>query len=356
MKKRASRIVLAILSGCLLTMMFPRAIVQTEPTPQFTPLGTGAPYTYGDIPFLINASMLSGQYEGMLSVYRSWTFKETDTEDMTGYVANKIHILQYSSYADHVPDDVIVGQVNVYYEDGTSSTSDLMLGKNTAEWAFDRPEIQLYLQHSKIPSAYSFWTDIDSGNYYWGHIFYLEIDTEQKPLDRLELFLDARSYTGQQYYGYSPADWFKIDVAAITLETQSAIRSTVSIDPKSQNLRSQGKWITAYLEFPEGFDVHNANVSTILLNGTIPVQSEPLGIGDYDNDAIPELMMRFDRAEVASYLLDNVNLTQLREERFLTTTLTIGGKLYDGTQFQGSDTVTIIMNIPRYGRLLEMLP
>jgi len=125
------------------------------------------------------------------------------------------------------------------------------------------------------------------------------------------------------------------------------LTATVDICPKALNLRSRGRWITSYIELPEGYNVEDINVSTIMLNGTIPVESRPIAIGDYDEDGIPDLMVKFDRARVISYIFDNIGIVQLLEERFMTVTLTIAGKLYDGIQFQGSDTLRIIMPMPR---------
>jgi parallel beta-helix repeat protein len=129
----------------------------------------------------------------------------------------------------------------------------------------------------------------------------------------------------------------------------AAVIATIDIQPQALNLRSRGKWITAYIELPEGYDVGDINVSSIMLNGTIPVNLKaPTAIGDYDDDAVPDLMVKFDRAKVINYLLDNVDVAQLLEERFMTITLTITGKLNDGTQFRGSDNIKIIMPMPRW--------
>jgi hypothetical protein len=139
------------------------------------------------------------------------------------------------------------------------------------------------------------------------------------------------------------------------------ISSTIDVSPQTLNLRSKGEWITAYLELPEGYDVAYINRTTILLNGTIPVDSfwtsKPIKsvIGDYDNDTIPDLMVKFDRQQVINYIMSNVDLERLYEERFMTITLTITGKLNDGTPFQGSDTIKIILPMPRYWRLLAKL-
>jgi len=131
--------------------------------------------------------------------------------------------------------------------------------------------------------------------------------------------------------------------------------TTVDFDPDALNLKSRGEWVTTYIEFPEGYDVADINVSTILLNGTIPVDADaPVTVGDYDNDTIPDLMVKFDRAEVTAYIIANVNMTELYEKRFMTTTLTVTGYLNNGTPFQASTTIKIVY-ATKYGRITQTL-
>jgi hypothetical protein len=133
----------------------------------------------------------------------------------------------------------------------------------------------------------------------------------------------------------------------------SIVTATIDIKPNMLNLQSKGKWITTYIELPDGYSVADINRTTILLNGTIPVDlfwiSKPIKsiIGDYDNDTIPDLMIKFDRQQVINYIMANVDMSRLYEERFMTITLTVTGKLKNGTPFQGSDTVKIILLMPR---------
>jgi len=125
------------------------------------------------------------------------------------------------------------------------------------------------------------------------------------------------------------------------------INATLKITPYTLNLRSKGKWVTAYIELPEGYDVRDINASTVMLNDTISAEPRPIAVGDYDENGITDLMVKFDRASVISYILANVNKTKLFEERFMRVTLTITGKLNDGTPFKGSDIITIVMPMPR---------
>ena len=141
----------------------------------------------------------------------------------------------------------------------------------------------------------------------------------------------------------------------ITPPAPLVINATVDINPKALNLRSRGKWVTAYIELPEGYDVDDINVSTIMLNDTVPAELRPVAIGDYDEDEIPDLMVKFDRAELTLYVLANVDRIKLFEERFMTITLTLTGKLNDGTLFQGSYTIRIIMPMPRSWRFMKTL-
>jgi hypothetical protein len=109
----------------------------------------------------------------------------------------------------------------------------------------------------------------------------------------------------------------------------------LNFDPNTLNLRSKGKWTTCYIELQEGFDINSVNVSSILLNYTVPVDlSAPVAIGDYDNDGTPDLMVKFDRSAVQQFILSHgINYGNV--------TLTLKGKLSDGTLFEGSDMIRV---------------
>ena len=150
---------------------------------------------------------------------------------------------------------------------------------------------------------------------------------------------------------------------AITPPVPSVINAIVDVNPKALNLRSKGKWITAYIELPEGYNVSDIDVSTIMLNDTISAEPKPIAVGNHDEDGILDLMIKFDRANVISYILANVNKTKLFDERFIAVTLTITGYLNDGTLFQGTTTIRVLMPIPffvsrhwRFCRTLQIFP
>jgi len=90
-----------------------------------------------------------------------------------------------------------------------------------------------------------------------------------------------------------------------------------------------GGFVTAYIELPAGYNVNDINISTIILNLEVQAKLNPTKIGDYDEDGIPDLMVKFSRKEVVPLLSVGEN------------TLTITGEV-NGEVFEGSDTITAI--------------
>lgn len=110
----------------------------------------------------------------------------------------------------------------------------------------------------------------------------------------------------------------------------AVIPATIDIDPDTLNLKSQGRWITAYIEFPADYDLENIIISTIGLESVVPAELHPAEIGDHDGDGILDLMVKFDRSRVQTLLEpgDEVDLT-------------ITG-IWHAVRFKGTDTIRMI--------------
>jgi hypothetical protein len=115
--------------------------------------------------------------------------------------------------------------------------------------------------------------------------------------------------------------------------TFSFVDATVDLDPNTLQIKSKGNWITAYIELPKEYDLNSINVSSINLKGNEDIitgidLSAPKHVGDYDQDNIPDLMVKFDRAAVNQYL-KNVNI----KSGYLTLALIgqINDKVFGGT-------------------------
>ena len=135
---------------------------------------------------------------------------------------------------------------------------------------------------------------------------------------------------------WSSECWFGMDANEARISHFAATDTTppdlsISISPDTLNLKSKGKWVTAYIELAENYDVVDIDVSTIKLDGTVPAETQPAEIGDYDNDGTPDLMVKFDRASIQDILDvgDEVEII-------------ITGELADGTSFEGKDTIRVI--------------
>ena len=165
-------------------------------------------HTYDGIPFAaLGAGAYVQMYPGQNIIMSTYSLPNNST--LSPY---KVHFLETSIWALGLVDDTVIGHVQACYRDGTCDAPvDLIIGVNTAEWSYDRPENQDYLMHTKVPPAWSYWTDTDSDYGYWGHDFYLGIDTDaSKILDHITLIL-ADEMQELEYVGLS--------ISAVTLET-----------------------------------------------------------------------------------------------------------------------------------------
>jgi hypothetical protein len=114
----------------------------------------------------------------------------------------------------------------------------------------------------------------------------------------------------------------------------------LKILPCVLNLKSKGKWITAIIEFPEGYLAGKVDISSILLNGTVRAESKPCAFGDFDGDGKEELMVKFDRKAVIKLIVDKCKVRV--NCGFSRVTLTVTGRFSNRTPFKGSATVKII--------------
>jgi hypothetical protein len=155
----------------------------------------------------------------------------------------------------------------------------------------------------------------------------------------LELVLNT---TSNYYYNTSLVDNNNKQIEfvgrnfSVNIPMTQMITATVVLTPSVLNLRSKGRWITAYIELPKGYDVKDIDLSAITLNETIRPRLGCMCFGK----GISCLMIKFERQEVTDLILSGQQFG--RRFRFEKVTLTIAGKLKNGTAFQGSDTVRIL--------------
>jgi subtilase family serine protease len=134
----------------------------------------------------------------------------------------------------------------------------------------------------------------------------------------------ARAYDGDRYGAWMPMATFSVHLPVVN------ITGTIDFDPNTLNQGSRGKWVVVYIELPEGYDVADIVVSSILLGDTVPSEPWPYNIGDHDKDGIPDLMVKFKRDDVISFLPAGDNII-----------IQVTGTAGDVT-FEGFDIIRVI--------------
>ncbi|MCK4733338.1 MAG: hypothetical protein KAT65_12865 [Methanophagales archaeon] len=171
------------------------------------------------------------------------------------------------------------------------------------------------------------WDDgYPSGGNYWND--YTGVDIHSGP---------NQDISGSDGIGDTPYDISGSAGAQDRYPLYIAIQATVTIKPESLNLKSKGKWVTCYIELPDGYSVEDIDIDSVALtkiNGDLPdpplYTVGPSGIGDYDDDGIPDLMVKFDSQEL-------IPLLEVGDAE-----LTVAGELYDGPPFEGTDTIRVM--------------
>lgn len=134
----------------------------------------------------------------------------------------------------------------------------------------------------------------------------------------------ARAYDGNGYGG-----WMDTASFSIHLPVQN-ITATINFDPDTLNKKSNGQWVTVYIELPAGYNVADIKISSLLLGGSIHAETSPSSIGDSDKDGIQDLMVKFNRNAVINLLPNGDNVR-------VVVTGAVGS-----TTFEGFDTIRVI--------------
>jgi len=71
---------------------------------------------------------------------------------------------------------------------------------------------------------------------------------------------------------------------------------SLDLTPGTLNLKSMGKWVTAYIEPTAPATPADIDVASLRLNGAVaPDPDAPTAVGDHDGDGVPDLMVKFPR-------------------------------------------------------------
>jgi hypothetical protein len=115
--------------------------------------------------------------------------------------------------------------------------------------------------------------------------------------------------------------------------------------PNTLNLISQGRWVTGFLEPVPPFAASDIDIASITLNGTVHVDpAAPTALGDHNRNSTPDLMVKFNRAEVSLALSEGDNVP-----------VNVTG-IVDGHAFAGTDYIRVprtVLSTPLAGSRLQ---
>ena len=125
-------------------------------------------------------------------------------------------------------------------------------------------------------------------------------------------------------------------VLGFSVAGPAEVVAAVDFDPNVVNMASKGRWVTVYIELPEGLSVEDIVPSSVMLNGVVPADgSHGPVIGDQDGDGVPDLMLKFSRTDVQGSLMPGQDQQ-----------VSVTGLLGDGTRFVGGDAVSALSTSP----------
>jgi hypothetical protein len=117
----------------------------------------------------------------------------------------------------------------------------------------------------------------------------------------------------------------------VHLHVESVDVRSVQVDPNTVNPNSQGHWIHAFVELPEGDAPDEIILETVLAQNLVPVQPNGYSVGDVDADGVVDVRFRFDRKTLLHAFppQDQVEVV-------------ISGEIRDRHYFVARDTVRVL--------------
>ncbi|MGB9671724.1 MAG: DUF4114 domain-containing protein [Candidatus Bathyarchaeales archaeon] len=131
------------------------------------------------------------------------------------------------------------------------------------------------------------------------------------------------------------------DFQDFILAVLTPVNVSVRFCPRTLNLKSKGRWITAIVKLPKNHVAADVNFSSILLNGTIQAEKW------HFCKSSRLIVLKFNRATVIELVKES--LKGVRYKKSIEVSLTLTGKFLDGMPFQGTGKIRVI-NLGRCGK------
>jgi hypothetical protein len=151
----------------------------------------------------------------------------------------------------------------------------------------------------------------------------------------VSVLLDAEGLDDMDHYGVitvssnDPQDG--VQDVQLLLHVGEVELDYLDIDPNTLNLGSNGNTVRAAIQLPPQYDVHDVDVSTVSVFGTLFANPQPVSFADTNGDGIEEILLKFDRTAFRAQ-------APVGAEALVTVT----GEVRDTVWFTGTTTITAI--------------
>ena len=133
-------------------------------------------YNYNYVPFYFSKDFSTNTY------YANYSQK-IKTINFIGQVASAVHLMTTLTNAEGIPSFTKVGEVRVYYNDGTFDKKELTAGENTANYYVDKAQDT---QRKAVPNYW--WDRVNDGcNFTEKRMYLTSVSTQLKPITKVEI-------------------------------------------------------------------------------------------------------------------------------------------------------------------------
>jgi hypothetical protein len=75
------------------------------------------------------------------------------------FPATELAVISTMTHSTHLPDGAVAGRVKIHLRDGRIIERKMQAGRDTSEWAWDRPDVRAAVRHERAPIAFSLSSD-----------------------------------------------------------------------------------------------------------------------------------------------------------------------------------------------------
>lgn len=148
-----------------------RYLLRQERFADSTPQQPGTGFVvYGGIPFRPGSLNLQLDHD------------KRESLDAGNFAATELALVSTMSHATHLTDGATVARVIIHRRDGQLVERELLAGRDTAEWAYDRPEVRAAIKHQRPAIAFS----LDSGEGFPAHRYLARLQFDRAKIDYIE--------------------------------------------------------------------------------------------------------------------------------------------------------------------------